>query len=109
MREIKFRAWKKKKRIFIFWRNIFEGSDFWEDVNYPDTLSVMQYTGLKDKNGKEIYEGDIVRTTRETEDSKEDYFDEEVTFGGGAFNPISLQPEETWEVIGNIWENPELL
>lgn len=89
-----------------------------EDVEYsPEEFILMQYTGLKDKNGKEIYEGDIVRV-RPSE------FDTELVlwkmiFKHGMF--IAQDPEddfrEWWptdehgdiEVAGNIYENPELL
>lgn len=79
-----------------------------DDYNSP----LMQYTGLKDKNGKEIYEGDIVQThTKEFA---------KVVFQNGCFMwdnaPLCYDEEwefaktEKWaEIIGNIYENPELL
>jgi uncharacterized phage protein (TIGR01671 family) len=80
-------------------------------------FTLMQYTGLKDKNGKEIYEGDLLRCVFDDED--EDNTPSEVVFARGAFfigyepNMICLTVGECeadeLEVIGNIYENPELL
>lgn len=86
----------------------------------PETVG--QYTGLTDKNGKRIFEGDIVRygTNTDRADNKEIY---EVVFetrGGSRYFGIRISEIETWqfcfevpaklmEVIGNIHDNPELL
>ncbi len=106
MREIKFRAWVK-----------FESGNWgmldndnlqeWtlEDLtdNDPDT-KLMQYTGIKDKNGKEIYEGDVV---------KKSGANWQITYSDGSFRldnriPLSTEAKDC-EVIGNLYENPELL
>lgn len=73
-------------------------------------FNVMQYTGLKDKNGKEIYEGDIVKYKRIN--GSFDYG--EIQYNGCAFdinNSWNLQvfASRGIEVIGNIYEKPELL
>ena len=73
-----------------------------DDVNHRPAgyEDLMQFTGLKDKNGKEIYEGDIVR---------QDYDNAlcEVKFISGCFSPFKHDGQ--FVVIGNIYENPELL
>lgn len=116
MRKIKFRAWDEKhKHMFIVKEFGRSENNTWctsklngyKHWNAP----MMQYTGLKDKNGKEIYEGDIIRDN--------DSFLWEVYWEDGSFyakggeyelseHLIEFIPD--WcEVIGNIFENSELL
>ena len=86
--------------------NVYRAS---KETTIDECVIIRQYTGLKDKNGKEIYEGDIVEYEDEINDILEDYrgiveFEDGIfTFDGG--NPISCYDE--YEVIGNIYENPE--
>ena len=110
-REIKFRAWDKKRNRMM--AHLFNG-DFWNIVEADQaSFVVMQFSGLLDKNGKEIYEGDILRDCNRA-DSVVEYG---VDCGGFSFAEYSLGPyrlintatEKYCEIIGNIHEHPDLL
>lgn len=85
---------------------------------YPDEIELMQSTGLKDKNGKEIFEGDIVRQVRTQPTTENETITGLVTMLEGAWlimNDCEQLASFLWsetdenEIIGNIYENPELL
>jgi len=124
MRQIKFRAWltqekrmvdvykldfftKDGKPTVILWYLLDKGTQ----VGLPKDFELMQYTGLKDKNGKEIYEGDIVR------DSHGDLYvikwiDDIMFFVGDpvvAYRKAYGVDVSDLEVVGNIYETPHLL
>lgn len=146
MREIKFRAWNEPlgKMFSDGWHTYCKGENSFNTINdhirYLDGLGIklMQYTGLKDSEDQEIYEGDIVDFTYWWFDGNEAeshltgeviYLPESMSFGlrgvknadwirhiGGAEGSSDTAPFATWrfseddfQIIGNIWEEPELL
>lgn len=124
MREIKFRAWLKEHKsmkdvmeididnqtIFYYWFGDHDGH--FENFNKID---LMQYTGLEDKNNKEIYEGDIVKLRANHGIGVVKYYDE---WGAFVVEYVKSKPlavlgmnyyKEDIEILGNIYENSELL
>ena len=113
MREIKFRAWNKvgnkmgPSENLVSW--ILGACTVAEkSLNKDWSASIfMQYTGLKDRNGVEIYEGDILKGGYVVQWSETGFCYEAKMVGYGAAPLYYFQKED--EVIGNIYENPELL
>lgn len=133
MREIKFRIWHKESKTMIYLDGIWvcgeysslcfdSTEDKYDGIgrlpDYPkdkiENYKLMQYTGLKDENGKEIYEGDILSPNDEEDNSmgvvkydntKGSYY---IDFENGSC-VSNFDYAKFLEVVGNIYENPELL
>jgi len=129
MREIKFRAWDKPENQMIQSIGISKNGIAFECVHSNDSGSdyeefeqyiLMQYTGLKDKKGKDIYEGDIVTWIDECANDHDgerqsgyfvfswSLYDASFMLDQGS-SSFGFGECDTFEVIGNIYENPELL
>lgn len=144
MINLKFRIWckenfsnlEKNRMVYLNNHTVFDGQDlvfrenletFWIDSSNSGDAEIMQFIGLKDKNGKDIYIGDILATSNT--DETYDIWDKE-TYGysvveadkeslGFYFTNWNIDIEEDFdesvfslifvEVVGNIYENPELI
>jgi hypothetical protein len=109
MREIKFRAWDTKNNEMRSWDDISRNWTMLE-LERQSNCIIMQSTGLKDKSGKDIWEGDILGGDFNREYS-EVFFNEKWAqfMTRSHISTGSLNKIDHLEVIGNIYENPELL
>ena len=128
MREIKFRAWDIEPQEYVYLDGVHDCFMFGPNGAYYCNLQngsggaeyiLEQFTGLRDKNGREIYEGDIVKAAGH---NPENY---RIEFREGGFCGVWGEGDDEWypvdinhfydstgcciEAIGNIHENPELL
>ena len=124
MRAIKFRAWDGERMLphdsagmgALVFNYLAE-----HDGKFPRDMKLMQYTGLKDKNSKEIYEGDVVKGLRKNKKGVIKEIVSPVVFHHGHYMIVKSKTNKKWrslgdcenkdvlEVIGNIYENKELL
>jgi uncharacterized phage protein (TIGR01671 family) len=111
MRTIKFRVFNRREKTMF--GNFTLGNNVWQEFPEGDpNYEIMQFTGLTDKNGKEIYEGDVVKLEQWNPKIWEVIFNR----GGFCFRKDKddrfyndCKYLEDGEVIGNIYENPELM
>lgn len=118
MREIKFRAWEPDHKTMVYFDNVKAANDIYQANHLLILMAgkhekgdcLMQYTGLKDKNGVEIYEGDVVKAHGE-HPAQIGYLRGSFTIKHSYGNGLSISEVATdrYQVIGNICENPELL
>lgn len=111
MRELKFRAWDEKTHTFI----PYDLQAYHTDTPQLYKKPLQQYTGLTDKNGKEIFEGDIVKAIYyDLIDGKFHKIKGEVAYDteqfiGYRIGDTRMSATSNFEVIGNIYENKDLL
>lgn len=114
-RPIKFRCWEDYSKCMLQPEYINDdGTPLWFDIdsqtlcNYGPVSELMQFTGLLDRNGKEVYEGDVVQRSGQDYGLPVTFKDGEWTINENG-NLHTAVNAFSYEVIGNVFSNPELL
>jgi hypothetical protein len=106
---IKFRIWDRIDKVFLSWEELFYSLP----IGYVDNKNyvIQQFTGLNDKNGKDIYEGDLMKNPHFSEVCQIKYNEFNAAFEvwTNNYQLCSMNGWKNKEIIGNILENPELL
>lgn len=106
MRTLKFRIWNTKGKCFYTDEHV--KANFFNYIEKMPDEPIMQFTGLLDRHGKEIYEGDVVKSRI---DDETDQWVIDMSDFGWFRSPIGHAFDNSWiefEIIGNIYESPEL-
>jgi uncharacterized phage protein (TIGR01671 family) len=117
MREYKFRAWDKEESemlqvdcIDFFKKEILDQRN---DIHSFENIELMQYTGLTDKNGKEIYEGDVLEDITTSDRYEIVYIVNTASYEmkaySGRLERMDIDDIMFYEIIGNIYEHSHLL
>lgn len=128
--ELRFRVWDKNKRQFVRWCGVDDFS-LWLLADWMDTLNVVEFTedftisqsmGVTDANGLNIFDGDIVEDTGylvnyiyklvgvvKPSNKAVGYFIDPILKTDDANELLIVKRQKRYKVIGNIWQNPELL
>lgn len=118
MTEKHYRVWDKENKTMGYARDLLHVAGMFRELydacepgeTFPDGYVLMEGIGLKDKNGKEIYGGDIVRNIGYLHPAEVIYEAPSFMVGeNGMLRDIDLNLYDRLEVIGNIYENPNLL
>ena len=128
MREPKYRVWHKKRKVMMLVRSLSwdeDGAFMWgwtgvadpeeetPEPLRPDQVELMEYTGIKDKTGKEIYESDVVKHIYdgiflvEWSPGRFEFVRDRDERAAPDVRPV-IQCANIVEVIGNVYANPEL-
>ena len=115
-REIKFRGWDKANKRMLAPQDLSQSGGYWEWLGKED-VELLEFTGLRDADGKEVYEGDVVEYVPDPigNPKDRDVFVVEYVRSGFCFvkpgdgdHWITYLQESKIRVIGSVFENPEL-
>ena len=118
MRDIKFRAWDKTNKKYLYFEGIFNKRPYTETSSFPQydsspqyhDLDIEQYLGIKDDNNVELYKGDILQISMQHCKQEKPYIIDDIQeFYGDYYQSDMYYAITNIKVIGNIHDNPELV